>query len=111
MKRRFPNLAVSAISLLYFAVGALSAIGGTDPGDQFLQAYLLTQNAKSLERIGDLKAALRKYELALKLLEDIEADYSFTHPDHSHKNLREKIRALRQRLHISEPSPKYTYEA
>ena len=111
MKRRFLNLAVSGIVLLYFAMGALPAIGGTDPSDQFLQAYLLTRNARSLERTGDLEAALRKYELALKLLEDIYADYPTPQPYDSPKNLRAKIRALRQRLHISEPSPQSNHEA
>lgn len=112
MKRRFLHLAVSGIALLYFAVAALSARGGTDPSDQFLQAYRLTQNAQSLERTGDLEAALRKYELALKLLEDIYADSPTTpQPYDSPKNLRAKIRALRQRLHISEPSPKSNLEA
>ena len=91
-----------------FVLGTPPALlAADDPSEQFLDAYMVVQQAEKLEQSGKLRAALSKYKSAANTLDQIHDKAPTWQPvivDYRKKKTADSILVLEQKLASESPS-------
>ena len=101
------NIFTFLIACVFVLGSAPALLAADDPSEQFLDAYMVVQQAEKLEQSGKLRAALSKYKSAANTLDQIHDKAPTWQPvivDYRKKKTADSILALEQKLATEAPA-------